>query len=248
MSAQDRSPVAIVTGAARGIGRACAEALASAGIHVVVSDVLDCREATESIRRSGATAEAHRCDVAREQDVIDMFSRSIDAAGRTLDYLVHGAGVLHEASLTETSADEFDRVVSVNLRGTFLVGREALRRMQRAGHGRVVLIASDLGQTGRPGLSGYVASKHGVIGLARTWALEFAPGIQVNAVCPGPIDTDMLRRADVSEASRAKDADIPLKRPGRPEEVAMMVAYLCGPGGAFITGQALGVNGGSVLA
>ena len=241
-----RRRVALVTGASRGIGRACAEALAADGAHIVAADLLDCDDTLAAIAAAGGSAEQALCDVADEDSVRSLFGQAF-AASRPLDLLVHAAGIIHERPLLETGSAEFDRVIAVNLRGTFLVGREALRRMAPAGSGRVVLVASDLGQKGRATFSPYVASKHGVIGLARTWALEFAPAINVNAICPGPIDTAMLSAASMSEAWRRKEMDIPLQRFGQPMEVARLAAFLCGPGGSFITGQALGVNGGSVM-
>ena len=170
------------------------------------------------------------------------------SGNRRLDILVHCAGVIYERPLLETSASDFDRVIAINLRGTFLVGREALRCMSNSGAGRVILIASDMSYYGRETFSPYVASKHGVLGLMRSWAIEFAPSINVNAICPGPVDTLMLGAENMSEKWRKKELEIPLlKRFGQPEEIAQMAVYLCGSGGAYITGQGLGVNGGSVL-
>lgn len=238
--------VALVTGASRGIGRACAEALAADGVRVVASDLLDCGETLAAIAAAGGSAEQVACDVADESSVLSLFEQAFDGR-RAPDFLVHAAGMIHERPLLETTGAEFDHVIAVNLRGSFLVGRESLRRMLPAGRGRVVLFASDLGQKGRATFSPYVASKHGVIGLARSWALEFAPAITVNAICPGPVDTAMLSAATMSEAWRRKEMDIPLERFGQPQEVARMAVFLCGPGGSFITGQSLGINGGSVM-
>jgi 3-oxoacyl-[acyl-carrier protein] reductase len=163
-----------------------------------------------------------------------------------LDVLVHCAGVIHEAPLLETSVETFDRVIGINLRGTFLVGKAAIGLMQGRS-GRVILTASDLAYLGRETFSPYVASKHGVLGLIRSWAKEFAPGILVNALCPGPIDTEMLGAATMSAEWRAREMDIPLARFGQPEEIAAMAVFLAGPGGSFVTGQGIGVNGGSVM-
>jgi len=237
---------ALVTGGSRGIGRACAESLASQGAHVTVVDLLDCDETVDTIVAAGGTASQMPCDVSDESSVIGMFEQHF-AAPRQLDFLVHCAGVIHERPLLETPLSEFDRVIAINLRGSFLVGREALRCMSRTRSGRVILIASDMAYYGRETFSPYVASKHGVLGLVRSWALEFSPSINVNALCPGPIDTAMLDAENMSAEWREKEMNIPLKRFGQPEEVAHIATFLCGDGGAYITGQGIGVNGGSVM-
>lgn len=237
---------ALVTGGSRGIGRACAEHLAAEGSHVIVADVLDCSETVDAITASGGTAVKAVCDVSDEQSVLNVFEAHFTGSGR-LDFLVHCAGIIHERSLLETSADEFDRVIGINLRGTFLVGREALRCMTVGGVGRVVLTSSDMGYYGRETFSPYVASKHGVMGLVRSWAIEFAPSITVNALCPGPIDTAMLDAENMTPEWREKELNIPLKRFGQPDEIARMATFLCGEGGAYITGQGIGINGGSVM-
>lgn len=245
MSGLDGSRV-LVTGAHRGIGAACARAFAAAGARVACADIR-APEATLAALDGGDTA--HRalvCDVADEGSVAAMVAEVGQAFGG-LDVLVHCAGVIHEAPLLETDVDAFDRVIAINLRGSFLVGKAAIAMMQGRG-GRVILTASDLAYSGRETFSPYVASKHGVLGLMRSWAKEFAPGILVNALCPGPIDTEMLGAATMSEEWRARELDIPLGRFGRPEEIAAMAVFLAGPGGAFVTGQGIGVNGGSVMA
>lgn len=245
MSGLEASRV-LVTGAHRGIGAACARAFAAAGARVACADIR-APEATLAALDGGDTA--HRalvCDVADEGSVAAMVAEVGQAFGG-LDVLVHCAGVIHEAPLLETEAGAFDRVIAINLRGSFLVGKAAIAMMQGRG-GRVILTASDLAYSGRETFSPYVASKHGVLGLMRSWAKEFAPGILVNALCPGPIDTEMLGAATMSEEWRARELDIPLGRFGRPEEIAAMAVFLAGPGGAFVTGQGIGVNGGSVMA
>ncbi len=237
---------ALVTGAARGIGQATALALAEAGAHVVVADITDVTQTVEAIIEAGGQAVAMSVDVSQEQSVTTMF-RTIDERFGRLDILVNCAGVIDEKPLLQTTVKEFDRVLAVNLRGTFLVGREAIRLMSRNDGGRVVLIASDLAHLGRETFSSYVASKHGVLGLARSWAMEFAPSILVNALCPGPVDTEMLGAGNMSSEWRERELDIPLHRFGRPDEVAAMAVFLAGPSAGFITGQGIGVNGGSVM-
>ena len=237
---------ALVTGGSRGIGRACAESLAAEGVQVFVADILDCSETVSAIIDAGGKAQALLCDVSDEQSVIQTFAQVANES-RKLDFMVHCAGIIHESPLLDTRAEDFDRVIAINLRGTFLIGREALRSMSSAGAGRVVLIASDMAYYGRETFSPYVASKHGVLGLMRSWAIEFAPDINVNAICPGPIDTDMLSAENMSAEWLKKELEVPLlKRLGKPEEVANMAKYLCDDSGAYITGQGIGVNGGSI--
>ncbi len=235
----------LVTGAARGIGAACAHAFADAGARVACADLTDPAETVAMIRAAGGQASAFQCDVSDEASILTLFA-AIDDQLPPLDVLVHCAGIIHEAPLLETSAEEFDRVVAVNLRGSFLVGREAIRALQDR-PGRIILTASDLSYYGRETFSPYVASKHGVLGLVRSWAREFAPGILVNALCPGPIDTDMLAAENMTPEWRQKELAIPLARFGQPQEIAQMALFLAGPNAAYITGQGIGVNGGSVM-
>ena len=237
---------ALVTGASRGIGRATAEALAATGADLLLADCRSCEGTAAAVRETGVAVRQARFDAADESSVRDLFCTHVDAVGR-LDFLVHCAGVIHEKPLLETGIEEFDRVIGINLRGSFLVGREALRRMHQAGAGRVVMVASDLAYLGRATFSPYVASKCGVLGLVRCWALEFAPAITVNALCPGPIDTAMLDLSNMSPEWRAKEMDNPQRRVGTPDDAARMAVYLCGPGGDFITGQGMSMNGGSVM-
>lgn len=233
----------LVTGAYRGIGAACAQAFAAAGARVACADIREPAGTLAALDGIGHMALVS--DVADESSVAAMFAqvqRDFDG----LDVLVHCAGIIHEAPLLDTDAAAFDRVIAINLRGTFLVGKAATAMMQGNG-GRVILTASDLAYSGRETFSPYVASKHGVLGLMRSWAKEFAPGILVNALCPGPIDTEMLGAAQMSDEWRARELDIPLARFGQPQEIAAMAVFLAGPGGRFITGQGIGVNGGSVM-
>lgn len=238
--------VVLVTGARRGIGRASALAFAEAGASLVLTDIDELDEITQAIGSRGRRALSITADVTDEESVRRLF-QAVRNRFRKLDVLVHCAGVIDAQPLLETSTEDFDRIIAVNLRGTFLVGREAIRMMMGGNGGRVVLLASDLGYVGRETFSPYVASKHGVLGLARSWAIEFAPGILVNAICPGPIETRALVTNGVAEAWRERELDIPLHRFGEPDEVAAMAVFLSGPSAGFITGQGLGVNGGSVM-
>ena len=159
---------------------------------VACLDLAPVEETVKTIESGIGRAIGLQCDVSDEASVLATISELQARIGR-IDILVHCAGIIHEKPLLETSTEEFDRVIAVNLRGSFLIGREAIRSMNGRG-GRVIMIASDLGYLGRETFSPYVASKHGVMGLVRSWAKEFAPGILVNAICPGPIDTAMLDR------------------------------------------------------
>jgi 3-oxoacyl-[acyl-carrier protein] reductase len=238
----------LVTGAHRGIGAACARAFAAAGARLACADVRkpDATVAALAPQRNGSGHLSLVCDVADQGSVGAMFEEIGERFG-ALDVLVHCAGVIHEEPLLETSVEAFDRVIGINLRGSFLVGKGAIALMEGR-EGRVILTASDLAYSGRATFSPYVASKHAVLGLTRSWAKEFAPRILVNALCPGPIDTEMLGAANMSPEWRARELDIPLARFGRPEEIADMALFLAGPGGTYVTGQGIGVNGGSVMA
>lgn len=228
----------LVTGAARGIGAACARAFSETGARVAVAD----------LKAPLAEGPSFACDVSKEAAVATM-ADELRALWGGLDVVVHCAGIIHEAPLLDTSLADFDRVIAVNLRGSFLIGRAAIGLMtpDAASPPRVLMIASDMAHYGRETFSPYVASKHGVLGLVRSWAKEFAPGILVNAICPGPIDTDMLGAAHMSAEWRAKELAIPLARFGQPDEVAATALFLAGPGGRYFTGQAIGPNGGSIM-
>ena len=239
----------LITGAHRGIGAASALAWAGPGVRLALADIhAPDATAAEAAAKGCAEVLPLVCDVADAASVQAM-AASVEAAFGGLDVLVHCAGIIHEAPLLDTQVEAFDRVIAINLRGSFLVGQAAIRMMRdpAPASGRVVLIASDMAYYGRETFSPYVASKHGVLGLVRSWAMEFAPRILVNALCPGPIDTEMLGAANMSAEWRARELDIPLARFGQPEEVARMALFLCGPGGGYITGQGIGINGGSVM-
>ena len=230
---------AVVTGAASGIGAATVRALAARGARVAGID-----------RKPSAMPEgslALTADVSSEAEVLAAFA-ALDAAGEVPDILVNCAGILIERPLVRMTLEEFEGIMRVNLRGCFLVGREAVIRMRGAGRGgRVINIASELAHLGRADYSAYCASKAAVIGLTRSWARELAPDILVNAVAPGPVDTPMLSRESMSPDVLAQESDLPLGRIGRPEEIASVIAFLAGPGATFVTGQTFGPNGGAVM-
>ena len=238
---------AIVTGAASGIGRAIAIALASEGCHVALLDrAPTLEEAVASITRSGGKAFPIRADVADERQVIAAFDQAM-ARLPSLDVLINNAGILIEKPLLETTVDDFDRLIGVNLKGVFIVGREAFRIMVRQGSGRVINTASELAYLGREKCSIYCASKGGVISMTRSWAREFAPKILVNAIAPGPTDTAMLQADSTSPETLAKESQNPLGRIGRPDEIAAAAVFLAGPGATFMTGQCVSPNGGAAM-
>jgi 3-oxoacyl-[acyl-carrier protein] reductase len=231
---------ALVTGAAAGIGRAIAEDFLAKGAKVAMLD----RKTIESVPDNALALQA---DVSSEADVQDAIAQVGEKLGG-LDILVNNAGILLERGLLDCTLDDFDKIIGVNLRGTFLVGREAIRLMVDQGEGgRVINISSELAFLGREDFSLYCASKAGVLGLTRSWAREFAPNILVNSVAPGPTDTAMLDIDSMSPEWREKETAIPLGRIAHPEEIAKTVTFLASPDASFITGQCYQVNGGAVM-
>ena len=231
--------LAVVTGAASGIGAATVQELAAQGARVAGIDRRPC-----TVPDGGLALIA---DVSSEPEVLAAFT-ALDAAGEVPDIVVNCAGIIIERPLTRMTLEEFERIMRVNLRGCFLVGREAVIRMRGAGRGgRVINIASELAHLGRADYSAYCASKAAVIGLTRSWARELAPNILVNAVAPGRVDTPMLSRENMSPEVVAQEIDLPLGRIGQPEEIASVIAFLAGPGASYVTGQTFGPNGGAVM-
>lgn len=239
--------VALVTGAASGIGRAAAQAFAGEGYTTVMADLHEDEGALAECKSQGATCHFIRCDVSDEASVHDLVANILSGFGR-LDAAFNNAGIEGEEAPTgECTISNFDRVISVNLRGLWLCMREELRQMTKQETGGVIVnCASIAGLVGFAGLPAYVASKHGVIGLTRNAALEYArQRIRVNAVCPGAIETPMLDRLISSGVSRETIvASEPVGRLGKPEEIASAVLWLCSPTASFVTGQALAVDGG----
>jgi 3-oxoacyl-[acyl-carrier protein] reductase len=240
---------ALVTGAASGIGRAIAIAFVAEGAHVAIVDRAPKRTSDKvvaSIEAGGGRGFAVQVDISDEAQVTKLFKSALKKL-HGLDILVNNAGIMLEKPLLETSAADFDRVIGVNLRGAFLVGREALRAMASQRSGRVINIASELAYLGRENFSVYCASKGGVVSMTRAWAREFAPHILVNAIAPGPTDTPMLGPESTSPEVLAIESDNPLGRIAKPEEIAAAAVFLAGPGATFMTGQCVSPNGGAVM-
>jgi 3-oxoacyl-[acyl-carrier protein] reductase len=241
--------VAFVTGGSRGIGRATAEALAEQGAHVVLTYVgneAQAREAVESIVGAGRKAEAVRVDVgdgaAAEQAIADAAKR----LGR-LDVLVANAGIAIDGLLLRLKEDDFDKILNVNVKGAVSCARAAIKVMMRAKTGRVIFLSSVVGEMGNAGQTAYAASKAALLGVTKSLAKEYASrGITVNAVTPGYVDTDMTS-VMTGEAREKTVAGIPLGRTGTAREIATAIAYLASDEAAYVTGQALRVNGGMYM-
>lgn len=251
MAEQLAGRVAIVTGGGRGIGRAICVTLAEAGARVVIADLNpeEGRESERAIKDLGGDAAFVQADVTVPEQVSELVQKSLQLFKR-IDVLVNNAGVHDQAPFCDEPPSLWDRMYRVNLLGTALMAQAAVRHMKAHGGGAIVNVASKAGVVGEPGHAAYSASKGAVIALTRSMAIELAPyRIRVNAVCPGPTDTDMLHAA-VPTRKGLDDlvASIPLGRFGRPEDIAEAVLYLASPGSSWCTGQALSIDGGmSVL-
>ncbi|MGK9064981.1 SDR family oxidoreductase [Stutzerimonas chloritidismutans] len=250
MSMSFAGKVALVTGAAAGIGRATALAFARQGLKVVVADLDETggQACVEAILEAGGEALFVRCDVTRDDQVRGMLEQTIEAYSR-LDYAFNNAGIeIEQGKLAEGSEAEFDAIMGVNVKGVWLCMKHQLPAMLAQGGGVIVNTASVAGLGAAPKMSIYSASKHAVIGLTKSAAIEYAKkGIRVNAVCPAVIDTDMFRRAYEADPRKAEFAAAmhPVGRIGKVEEIAAAVLYLCSDEAAFTTGHALAVDGGA---
>lgn len=250
MSMTFSGQVALVTGAAAGIGRATALAFAAEGLKVVVADldVAGGEGTVALIHQAGGEGIFVRCNVTLDTDVQQLMAQTVATYGR-LDYAFNNAGIeIEKGKLADGSLDEFDAIMGVNVKGVWLCMKYQLPLLLAQGGGAIVNTASVAGLGAAPKMSIYAASKHAVIGLTKSAAIEYAKKkIRVNAVCPAVIDTDMFRRAYEADPRKAEFAAAmhPVGRIGTVEEIASAVLYLCSDGAAFTTGQALAVDGGA---
>jgi NAD(P)-dependent dehydrogenase (short-subunit alcohol dehydrogenase family) len=241
--------VAFVTGAANGIGRAAALAFAREGAGVVVADVSEQgnQETARMVEEAGGRALAVRCDVSRAEDVKAALDKAVEAFGR-LDCAFNNAGVEQPITATaDLTEEEWDRIVSINLRGVFLCMKHEIPLMLRQGGGAIVNTSSGAGVKGFAGQAAYCAAKYGIVGLSKAAALDYAKSnIRINAVCPGIIETPMMDRfsGGTPEGRERVIAQEPIGRMGKPEEIAAAVIWLCSDAAAFVVGHAMVVDGG----
>ena len=243
--------VALITGAGSGIGRASALTFAREGAKVIVADIVveGGEETVQLVQNAGGEASFIKVDVSKAADVEAMINKVVETYGR-IDCAHNNAGIEGQLAPTDEYSEEmFNRVLAINLAGVWLCMKYEIPHMLKQASGAIVNTASGAGLVGVAGMSAYVASKHGVVGLTKTAALEYAKsGIRVNAVCPGLIQTPMVERLTNAQPQLAEAlvAAEPIGRTGRPEEIAESVVWLCSDAASFVTGHAMSVDGGYV--
>jgi 3-oxoacyl-[acyl-carrier protein] reductase len=247
-SSQVQSRLALITGAARGLGRGIAETLAEQGFLIAIADITtekDASEVIQALKSRDRFAGYHQIDVSDELAVRRLFA-DLDAEGLAVDVLVNNAGTSRPQTIREITLNDWNDLLRINLTSAFLCSKEAFSRMEQRRSGCIVNISSVAAERGALlGHAHYSASKAGLLGLTRTLARTGAPvGIRVNAVAPGIIDTELLRRVHSDEEIDRIAATVPLGI-GQPRDVGLAVAFLCGEGGRYITGSVLDVNGGA---
>ncbi|OGV39106.1 MAG: 3-oxoacyl-[acyl-carrier-protein] reductase [Lentisphaerae bacterium GWF2_45_14] len=240
--------VALVTGGARGIGKAISERLAEEGATIAVVDIMQqvAEETAAEFKSKGWEASAYSADVSKFESAETTIKAVVEKYGR-LDILVNNAGITRDTLILRMTDEDWDKVMAVNLKGTFNFTKAAVRPMMKSRYGKIVNIASVVGRMGNPGQANYSASKAGVIGLTKTSAKEFASrNICVNAVAPGYIMTDMTK-AISQQATDAFMNAVPLQRAGKPEDVANVVFFLCSSDSDYVTGQVINIDGGLLM-
>ena len=240
--------VAIITGGAKGIGYCTVEKFVKEGAKVAIADISkeEATKVAEELKAKGYEAIGIRVDVTQEDQVKQMVVETMAKWGR-VDILVNNAGIIMDAQLYKMTTEQFDRVIDINLKGTYLCTRAVVDQMIAQGSGVILNASSVVGLYGNFGQTNYAATKWGVIGMAKTWAKELGPkGIRANAVCPGFIDTPILAPMPekVIEGMKAK---VPLRRLGKPEEIANVYAFLASDEASYINGVAIEVGGGLVV-